>query len=218
MTHRFLVVLLMILGVAASASAQGPYVAGSFVGDIVRSSYTNTGGPFDATQHGGEAFGWAVRAGTPIGARWGVEAEFARPSEFRSETGEVVTTMLPFVPPFGQLSFSYQASTRERNTTLSTSVWVQQTLSSRVALVYHGGVSFIRTERMLDLTSLSSNAAIFSLPAFQGESVAYGVRPFVGVESPLVLHGPLYLVPGIRLHGLEGGWLIRPSVGIGWNF
>jgi hypothetical protein len=25
-------------------------------------------------------------------------------------------------------------------------------------------------------------------------------------------------VPGIRLHGLESAWLLRPAVGLAWSF
>jgi hypothetical protein len=48
--------------------------------------------------------------------------------------------------------------------------------------------------------------------------VIYGVRPFVGVESSMTLTERFYVLPGVRLHGLNGAWLIRPSVGVGWNF
>lgn len=61
--------------------------------------------------------------------------------------------------------------------------------------------------------------SLFLLPlARERQAVIYDAKPFVGVESPIVIMGRAYLVPGIRLHGLDDGWLIRPSVGIGWNF
>jgi hypothetical protein len=25
-------------------------------------------------------------------------------------------------------------------------------------------------------------------------------------------------VPGVRLHGLDNAWLVRPAVGLAWNF
>jgi hypothetical protein len=37
----------------------------------------------------------------------------------------------------------------------------------------------------------------------------------VRVDSHIRLTAHLYLVPGIRRHGLSGGWLTRPSVGMG---
>ena len=78
-------------------------------------------------------------------------------------------------------------------------------------------MSFIRTEQRLEFTSLSSSLLFFP-PPINGEAVIYGVRPFVGVESPITVTERFYVLPGHRLHGLDGAWLIRPSVGIGWNF
>ena len=40
----------------------------------------------------------------------------------------------------------------------------------------------------------------------------------VGVEGRIRMGGKVDLVPGLRLHGAQGGWLIRPAVGLSWNF
>ena len=68
-------ILLALAASAAPARAQGTYVSASLVGDITRVAHSD--GFFDESA-GGEAIGFALRVGTPVGANWGVEAEFAR--------------------------------------------------------------------------------------------------------------------------------------------
>jgi hypothetical protein len=55
-------------------------------------------------------------------------------------------------------------------------------------------------------------------PSFTAKTVNYGVRPLVGFEARITLTEHADLVPGIRLHGLENAWLLRPAVGLAWNF
>ena len=83
---------LLLACTAATAAAQGSYVAASVVGDIVRASRVETATGFDPVDTGGEALGWAIRAGTPFGAAWGIEAEFATASEIRRDSGQVERT------------------------------------------------------------------------------------------------------------------------------
>jgi hypothetical protein len=40
----------------------------------------------------------------------------------------------------------------------------------------------------------------------------------VGFEACIGLTEHVNLVPGVRLHGLENGWLLRPAVGLEWEF
>src|SRR5262245_53929116 len=77
--------LALLLAVApGSASAQSTYVGAALVGDVLRSTHTEfTSGPDNSTD--GEAIGFALRVGTPLGSRWGIELEFARPGEIESE-------------------------------------------------------------------------------------------------------------------------------------
>jgi hypothetical protein len=56
------------------------------------------------------------------------------------------------------------------------------------------------------------------LPPFESESVIYGVRPMVGLESRIGLTEHVDLVPGLRLHAGENVWLVRPAVGLNWRF
>jgi hypothetical protein len=50
------------------------------------------------------------------------------------------------------------------------------------------------------------------------KTVTYGVRPLAGFEARIKLTDQVDLVPGVRLHGLESAWLLRPAVGLAWNF
>jgi hypothetical protein len=49
-------------------------------------------------------------------------------------------------------------------------------------------------------------------------ATTYDVGPFAGMEGRIGLTEHTHLVAGVRLHGISGGWLFRPSVGLGWNF
>ena len=56
------------------------------------------------------------------------------------------------------------------------------------------------------------------LPPRSTETIVYSVRPNVGLEGRIRMTDHAEFVPGIRLQGLQDGWLIRPSVGINWTF
>ena len=215
----------MLFAAAALASAQTPYVGASVFGDIVRSTHTETRGA-NADAGSGEAIGFTLRVGSPIGATWGVEAEFARPAEFdasfeptpiplAAEQLIVAAPGLSIYPPV----YPFSIERRERNTTFSTVAWVQQQLSSRVALAYLGGLGFHRSEYTTDVTLPRFLAALpVGILPYSTKTVLYGVRPLAGIEARIELTEHAHLVPGLRLHGVENGWLVRPSVGINWSF
>jgi hypothetical protein len=216
----------MLLAGAASVSAQTPYVGASLFADVVRSSHTEI--PGISTDSGsGEALGFTLRVGTPIGAAWGVEAEFARPATFDASFEPPVTplasTQFAFTASGGVSGvapiYPYSVETSERNTTFSTVAWVQQQLSSRVGLVYLGGLGFYRSEFKSEITFPRFLAALpVGILPFSTETVVYGVRPLAGMEARIELTEHAQLVPGLRLHGMDDKWLVRPSVGINWSF
>jgi hypothetical protein len=226
------VVIVMVCGV--NAFAQGTYVSASVFGDIVRSTHSEQSGGFIDPTGGGEALGFALRAGTPLGAVWGVEVEFARPgaieSDSRSQAFPLSQSTLsfsftdglslparPIVPPL-----FYEVRSSQRNTTLSAALWIQQQLSGRVAMVYLGGIGFDRSEQEIELTygPLLGVGPVELLvpPSARTKSVFYGVRPMVGVESRIGMTEHAHIVPGLRLHAGNGMWLVRPSVGLAWTF
>jgi hypothetical protein len=224
--------LLLGAAIARPAAAQG-YVAASVFGDIARfDQYESTGSDSSGS---GEAIGFALRLGTAIGPRWGVDLEFARPSQIETELSPpyipllMTTDLLPSVPPnIGSpvvpdaiFPYSYRVETHQRNTTLATSVWIGQPVTPRFTLRYLAGIAFGRTTRDIDVVyePLPRFAPIITVPARTSSSATtYDVGPLVGVEGAIGLTEHVQLTPGIRLHGIEGGWLLRPSVGLGWTF
>ena len=77
------VAVLLLFGVLAPpAFAQGAYVGAFLVGEIVRLDQYDSRAEDSGN---GESFGFALRLGSPIGAKWGVELEFVRPGEITSE-------------------------------------------------------------------------------------------------------------------------------------
>ena len=216
----------MIL-MTAPATAQTPYVGAALVGDVARFSHSS----FDGRQgdgSGGEALGFALRLGIGVGAAWGVEAEFARPSEISSTASpQLLAVDLPtmvgrpgLIDPGVLPGLGISITTRQRNTTLSTVAWVRQDLTNRAALVYLGGLSFGRAANVTEYSfSFIRPLPGLLLPAAdRAEFIAYGVRPVVGIEARIGLTDHLELVPGFRLTGLENGWLLRPAVGVAWGF
>ncbi len=222
-------VLAATLLMTAPAMAQTPYVGAALVGDVARVSHSS----FDRRQNdasgGGEAIGFALRLGTGIGGAWGVETEFARPSAITSISSPQLLAALdyprlaglPSLIDFGlEPGLGISITTRQRNTTLSTVAWVRQDLTNRTALVYLGGLSFVRAASVTEYSfSFTRSLPGLLLPAADRvEFVAYGVRPVVGIEARIGLTDHLELVPGVRLTGLDNGWLVRPAVGLGWGF
>jgi hypothetical protein len=239
MTHRVSAVGAFLLAslLATSAFAQGSYVGVFLVGDVVRldqydSNVRDSGN--------GEAFGFGLRLGTPIGTKWGVELEFVRPGEITTEQSpqilplpaslEFVPTPLPTIPnlppnvsvydPVTFPAYSYSFRARQRRTTLSTSLWVSQEISRRFSLTYLGGVSFGRTNNEIEIRYLPIRTIlpIPSIAPMLSESINYSVDPMVGVEGRIRMGGQVDLVPGLRLHGIDGGWMIRPALGLAWTF
>ena len=226
------------LSVAVGASAQTPYVGASLLGDIVRSTHTETAGVSGGA--GGEAIGFALRAGTRLGAVWGVEVEFARPSSIEddNERGVVPLSFTQLVPSSSgarppdfpvtpaNLSLIYPPiitgfRSSQRHTTLSAVAWAEQLVSARVSLVYLGGVGFVRSQHEYSASFspfLSASPSILPPFPYASETVSYGVGALAGFEARLGLTDRAQLVPGIRLHAIDNTWLVRPSVGINWTF
>jgi hypothetical protein len=228
--------IVALLAVAQSVHAQGAYVSASLSGDVVRQNSVTSAGTDQSSD--GEAIGFALRVGTEVGRRWGVELEFARPSAITNDfspgivplaaavgtlpAGFAVSGITSFDPNSSAIfpTFSYRFRTTQRNTMLSSAVWARQEISPRVSLVYLGGVGFHRKTSEMTLTfepRLPIGIPIVFPPSVTN-STTYDVGPFAGMEARIGLTAHAQLVPGIRLHGIQGGWLFRPSVGLGWNF
>jgi hypothetical protein len=216
------------------ASAQGTYVGAALTGDITRSTSSSSEGQPDFDRNG-QALGFALRLGTSIGSFWGVEAEFSRPGEIEQDNRydvfpvDVLSRLYPNggggydVSVIGSiLPFGYNLETTERNSTFSTNLWARQEIGGRAAIVYLGGLAFTRSEyesRMdFRLPTVVLPGITSLLPPRSTRTVVYGVRPNVGIEGRVRMTDHAELGPGLRLLGLQDGWLIRPSVGINWTF
>jgi hypothetical protein len=214
-----------------SAFAQSTYVGAALVGDVLRSTHSESTFGLDVPS-GGEAIGFALRVGTPLGSRWGIELEFARPGEIEAEFSGAIplansVELLTAARAPGGISpvqlFSspvpYRLRSTQRHSTLTPTVWFTQNLSPKISLVYLAGMGFYRatseSESRFDILPAGITIPIV-LPSIK--TVTYGVRPVAGFEARIKLTDQVDLVPGVRLHGLESAWLLRPAVGLAWNF
>jgi hypothetical protein len=220
---RWYLALLLLAGGATPAAAQSTYVGASLVGDIGRFSKAE----FDdeelarligtSSSNDGEALGVSVRLGREITERWGVELEFARTGTFESRSQGIVRA----VPERLDLTVpAFEFESERQHTMIAVMAFARQSLGDRVQLSYGGGVSFnqVRTEEEYS----GPRILIFPPPVLPNyETTFYNVGPTVGLESA-VTFGRAAVTAGIRLQSATiasgSGWLIRPSVGMRWNF
>ena len=219
-------------GTPAFAQQSG-YIGAFLVGDVVRLNQYDTN---QRETGNGEAFGFGLRLGSSLGSKWGVELEFVRPGEITTDrTPEYLPLLNPvagaptapnlpvelrFLPDQSLIfpAYSYQFSTTQRRTTLSTSLWVRQEISPRFSLAYIGGVAFGRTNSEIEVSYLPIRPTILPIQPAISESIIYDVGPIVGLEGRIRMAGQVDLVPSLRLHAIEGGWVIRPALGLAWVF
>jgi hypothetical protein len=232
----FRIVLSVAIGlIAVPAFAQSTYVGAAIGMDVSRFNSVEATGFSDVTA-GGEVLAVSLRLGTEIRDNWGVELGFTYPSELERESTQgfpvpllaavtdvsaSVARAIP-VPSGTALTFpAFQASTRieRRNTTLETTAWVSRSAGDDVDLVFLAGVAFNRiTERF----SYQFSRPIGLIVPNSTRTISYDVGPLVGVEGRIELTDNARLVPGLRLQSLGGngreGWLLRPSIGLAWQF
>ena len=219
---------------AVPSWAQSPYIAGAIGAEIVRStSVTSSGSTFAAGS--GESWSGAVRLGTHVAPRVGVELEWLHPGTietdgngpiyFASDLPRGVGNPIPdvlmrdsvFAPIISQ-------QTRTRASTLSTLAFLRQPVSERVDLVYLGGIGFSRVVHEVEFgypRILPASSAGLVLPSSRTRTTQYGVGPVVGAEARIGMTERVRLVAGMRLHALGqsvNGWMVRPNVGLSWTF
>ena len=104
MRHAPAAAVLLLFGMLAPpAFAQGAYVGAFLVGEIVRLDQYDSRAEDSGN---GESLGFALRLGSPIGAKWGVELEFVRPGEI---TSNQVPQILPAILSGHGLSRAFRA-------------------------------------------------------------------------------------------------------------
>ena len=105
----------------------------------------------------------------------------------------------------------------QQHTTIDTVAWLRQELSERVDLVFAGGVSSAASKPgrgfVLRMTAWPSICPIRAI-----ETTQYGTGAVVGVEGLFELSNHAAITGGVRVHGVAGGWLIRPAAGLRWSF
>ena len=235
-SRSLLFVVLTVL--TTPAFAQSTYVGAAVGMDVSRFNRVEASG-FDDITAGGEVLAVSLRLGTEIRDNWGVELGFTYPSELERESSQgfpipllaaATSARFEFVPAGGGATVSgssaltfpaFQASTRieRRNTTLDALAWVARSAGDNVDLVFLGGVAFNRITEEVSFQFARPIGIIFPNST---RTISYDVGPVVGVEGRIELTDNARLVPGLRLQSLGGngreGWLLRPSVGLAWQF
>lgn len=127
---------------------------------------------------------------------------------------------LSLVGSSGRYEFTTHA--RQRNTTLSPVIWLAHPLSDRVDLALVAGASFdrmVRDERYEVVISPPLSAFDVLSVGFSPHSthvVQYQVSVLAGVETRVAVGHHLRLIPSVRMHGVSGGWALRPAFVVGW--
>jgi hypothetical protein len=231
------VAIAVVVGVlcAGSGWAQGVYVAGAIGAEVVRTASTRSGGStYDLGS--GEALAGAIRVGTNISERFGVELEFFRPGEIEANLGGPIYLAQPAVidlSPAGVLG-SYTSSsfpsiigqrTRVRASTTSALAFARQSLGGRVELAYLGGIGFSRVVREIEFDFPRGLVLPPGLPIqrpYSTRSTQYAAGPVVGIDVRAGMTEHAQIVAGLRMHALGqsviDGWMIRPSIGLAWRF
>jgi hypothetical protein len=203
----------------APALAQTPYVAGAILGEVTRSSRLESETFVEQPPSGdGEVFGFAVRAGTSVGERWGVELEFVRPSELEQQARRRVRSGLIVFPDLIP-TFELDVRLRQRISSLDTLAWLRQRVADKVDLVYLAGAGFhhVVQESRVELIPPRLPAPIgFFIPSTK--MVSYHAGPVVGFEARIALTDHVTVTPGVRLNSVAGAWVIRAGAGVGWTF
>jgi hypothetical protein len=232
MTRAWLVGLGLLWG--GAASAQSVYVGGAIAAEVVRTTSTKSGGStYDAGS--GEAFAGAIRVGTSISPRFGVELEFFRPGEIEVNTdGPIYLAAADLLPggfptggliPGVSMPAIIEQTTRVRAVTTSALVFARQTVGSRVELAYLGGVGFSRVVRETEFgfpRGILPLAPSILPASYSTRTTQYAAGPVVGVEVRAGMTDHAQVVAGLRMHALGqsvvDGWMIRPSAGLAWRF
>lgn len=234
MIRAALTVCMVSLAMVAPAWAQGTGVSALLVGDIVRFGGSESGIGRSPSRDG-EALTFGLRVDQALGSRWGVELEYVRGAEIERDfppqilasasfefssisTGVLVPVDYPgpqfIVGGRGALPTYHVAS---RHSTVSTLGWYRQSIGDRTSLVYSAGIAFViqEIETTYDFRGLPFQN---TLPAINNKSTNYSAAPIVGVDARISLTDHASVVPGVRVVAVNGGLLIRPSVGLRWQF
>lgn len=189
----------LLLMVTQPALAQGRvFVSGNVFADS--KLFSGEGGEtVDATSVGG---GGSV--GLLVTERWDVRVEV--------QTGGTTTISQAMLPPVE----AFQSRSRNRITATTALVGFHPVARPRVQFAVLAGLSFLHVRTEFDSIPVG-------LGVFEGTEVDNVAAPTLGVEVPITLFRQISVVPELRaiafsLNGAtEGGFAIRPGVGIRWG-
>jgi opacity protein-like surface antigen len=227
--------LLITVFMAVPAGAQsGTGVSVALVGDIARFNGSDTEPSFPGGfSRDGEALGFSIRLDRQLGSRWGVELEYVRGGEMETESRLVpfpaseLAGLVSRIVPIGSVNIGSssvifpprqtQTNIQSRFSTISTLAWFRQSIGERTSLVYSAGVAFgiEQAESTYFYIGLPNE---LTLPAVTTEYTSYSIHPVVGFDARVAMTDHASLVPGIRVVGSNGGLIVRPSVGLRWEF
>jgi hypothetical protein len=207
--------------VAASAQAQSAYVAGTIGADVSRFNRVESNLQ-PSTSADSDVVSGSLRVGAAVAQGWGVELEFVRSGRSHSQ---LPISILPFLAgalpsnipvPIG----GFQTDVRRSHSDFDGVLWARQRVGDKIDLVYLGGVAFSRERVEISQTFPTLGVIFAPVPGgvFRTTMINYGTRPMVGAEARIGLTSHVRLLPGLRVQGLAGGWLMRPYAGIGWFF
>jgi hypothetical protein len=239
--------LLFIAAVLCATPAFAQTSVAAALGADLTKSYESTtnGATFPDSER--EAIAWALRLGTALGSRWGVELEFNRAGELEMQNGPIAYQLAAGGPGGFTWSSSSLGSvgsgildlgaspvrfpvpevrTDQRNTTWNASGWFGQPLGGRAELAVLAGVGFSRVVQNTDYSISGPPQLLALIPiaqrSYRTRIIDYGVGPLVGAEVRIRMTDHVALTPGIRVQSLGNnlapGLLLRPAVALGWTF
>jgi len=213
--------------VAGPALGQSIYVAAAVGTSTVSLSHIDRD---DQSQIGsaGTAVGLDVRGGLLFGQRWGAELELSNDLAVttdhagRGRLGPSLVGGIGIIDPANPSTTgrSYQLTTHveRRSIAVSPLLWIGQPLTDRVELAVVGGASFDRMTTNERYRAQPSPGTSVTISPQATHAVEHRISALAGVETRIRLSETLRLTPGLRIHGIAGGWATRPSVAVGWWF
>ena len=230
------IALLGLLILSTPAAAQSTYVGASLVGDLARFAKVDYGDSdtpriLGDVSNDGEAIGFNVKIGRAFSERWGLEFEYARSGTFEDSFPQFLPALtperlLPTLPPGVVVSIpsiDLEVNSERRYMSMSALAFVRQDVGNRVELSFLGGIAFHRISTATDFDIDIRRLAIYPPILLDDiETIDYHAGPSVGAEAAFRLGDSAAITGGVRLHALtdggRSGWMIRPNIGMRWQF
>lgn len=201
-----------IVACVADARAQSPvsesayFTGGAFV-EVKRFSGDPTQAVLDGNSPGG-----ALAIGTHIGEHWDLQVGLDVTGFSHTERVRTLTLQ--------KASYTLTSVTENQVLSVATLLRYRGVAHGRWRLGYLGGLSFVRLDRRFRTSAAGGTPA--GLIPRPDEAVDYSAAPTVGFDARFAVSKHLSLVPGIHAcvfrFGNDGGFLVRPRIGLRWSF